>query len=279
MEYIELYNGVRMPQIGYGVYQVDPAECEKCVSDALKVGYRMIDTAQAYHNEEGVGAAIAKSGIPRDELFIVSKVWISNYGYEKAKASIDESLRKLGTEYIDLMLLHQPFCDRYGAYRALEEAYKEGKLRTIGVSNFYPDHFIDLASNVEIPPMVNQVETHVFDQQVQAQKYMKEFGCRIMSWGPLAEGRNNFFSNPVLEEIGKKYGKSVAQVALRWLVQRGVIIIPKSVHIERMEQNLNILDFTLSDEDMAEIAKLDTGKSLFFDHHDGEVTKMFMGWR
>ena len=279
MEYIELNNGVRMPQIGYGVYQVDPAECERCVRDALKVGYRMIDTAQAYHNEEGVGAAIAKSGIPREELFVVSKVWISNYGYEKAKASIEESLRKLGTEYIDLMLLHQPFCDRYGAYRALEEAYKEGKLRAIGVSNFYPDHFIDLASNVEIPPMVNQVETHVFDQQVQAQKYMEEFGCRIMSWGPLAEGRNNFFSNPVLEEIGKKYGKSVAQVALRWLVQRGVIIIPKSVHIERMEQNLNILDFTLSDEDMAEIAKLDTGKSLFFDHHDGEVTKMFMGWR
>lgn len=279
MEYIKLSNGVRMPQIGYGVYQVDPAECERCVSDALKVGYRMIDTAQAYHNEEGVGAAIAKSGIPRDELFIVSKVWISNYGYEKAKASIDESLRKLGTEYIDLMLLHQPFCDRYGAYRALEEAYKVGKLRAIGVSNFYPDHLIDIANNVEVPPMVNQVETHVFDQQVEAQKYMEELGCQIMSWGPLAEGRNNFFTNPVLEEIGKKYGKSVAQVALRWLIQRGVIIIPKSVHIERMEQNLNILDFTLSDEDMVEIAKLDTGKSLFFDHHDGEVTKMFMGWR
>ena len=279
MEYVKLSNGVKMPMIGYGVYQVDPAECERCVSDALRVGYRMIDTAQAYHNEEGVGAAIAKSGIPREELFIVSKVWISNYGYEKAKASIDESLRKLGTDYIDLMLLHQPFCDRYGAYRALEEAYKEGKLRAIGVSNFYPDHFIDLASDVEIPPMVNQVETHVFDQQIQAQKYMEEFGCQIMSWGPLAEGRNNFFTNPVLEAIGKKYGKSVAQVALRWLTQRGVIIIPKSVHIERMEQNLNILDFTLSDEDMAEIAKLDTGKSLFFDHHDPEVTKMFMGWR
>ena len=279
MEYVKLSNGVKMPMIGYGVYQVDPAECERCVSDALKVGYRMIDTAQAYHNEEGVGAAIAKSGIPREELFIVSKVWISNYGYEKAKASIDESLRKLGTDYIDLMLLHQPFCDRYGAYRALEEAYKEGKLRAIGVSNFYPDHFIDLASNVEIPPMVNQVETHVFDQQVEPQKIMEEFGCRIMSWGPLAEGRNNFFTNPELEAIGKKYGKSVAQVALRWLTQRGVIIIPKSVHVERMEQNLNIFDFTLSDEDMAEIAKLDTGKSLFFDHHDPEVTKMFMGWR
>ena len=279
METIELRNGVKMPMIGYGVYQVDPAECERCVSDALKVGYRMIDTAQAYHNEEGVGAAIAKSGIPHEELFIVSKVWISNYGYEKAKASIEESLRKLGTDYIDLMLLHQPFCDRYGAYRALEEAYKEGKLHAIGVSNFYPDHFIDLASNVEIPPMVNQVETHVFDQQIEPQKIMQEYGCQIMSWGPLAEGRNNFFTNPVLEAIGKKYGKSVAQVALRWLTQRGVIIIPKSVHVERMEQNLNILDFTLSDEDMAEIAKLDTGKSLFFDHHDPEVTKMFMGWR
>ena len=226
-----------------------------------------------------MGAAIAKSGIPREELFIVSKIWISNYGYEKAKVSIDESLRKLGTDYIDLMLLHQPFCDRYGAYRALEEAYKEGKVRAIGVSNFYPDHLIDLASNVEIPPMVNQVETHVFDQQIEAQKIMEEYGCHTMSWGPLAEGRNNFFTNPVLETIGKKYGMSVAQVALRFLLQRGVIIIPKSVHIERMQQNLDILDFTLSDEDMAEIAKLDTGKSLFFDHHDPEVTKMFMGWR
>lgn len=279
MKTIELRNGVVMPQIGYGVYQVDPAECERCVSDALKVGYRMIDTAQAYHNEDGVGAAVAKSGIPRNELFIVSKIWISNYGYEKAKASIDESLHKLGTDYIDLMLLHQPFCDRYGAYRALEEAYKVGKLRAIGVSNFYPDHLIDFASNVEIPPMVNQVETHVFDQQTEAQKYMEEFGCRIMSWGPLAEGRNNFFTNPVLEEIGKKYGKSVAQVALRWLIQRGVIIIPKSVHVERMEQNIDIFDFTISDKDMAEIAGLDTGKSLFFDHHDPEVVKMFMGWR
>lgn len=271
MKTIRLSNGVEMPMIGYGVYQVDPDECERCVSDALEVGYRMIDTAQAYHNEEGVGAAVAKSGIPRSELFLVSKIWISNYGYEKAKASIDESLRKLGTEYLDLMLLHQPFCDRYGAYRALEEAYREGKLRSIGVSNFYPDHLVDLASNAEIPPMVNQVETHVFDQQTEAQKYMEEYGCQIMSWGPLAEGRNNFFSNPVLESIGYKYGKTVAQVALRWLVQRGVIIIPKSVHVERMEQNLNILDFTLSDEDMAAIACLDTGKSLFFDHHAPEV--------
>lgn len=276
---ITLSNGVKMPVIGYGVYQVDPKECERCVSDALKVGYRMIDTAQAYHNEEGVGAAVAKSSIARDELFLVSKIWISNYGYDKAKASIEESLRRLGTDYIDLMLLHQPFCDRYGAYRALEDAYKEGKLRAIGVSNFYPDHLIDLASNVEIAPMVNQVETHVFDQQTEPQKYMKELGCQIMSWGPLAEGRNNFFTNPVLEAIGKKYGKSVAQTALRWLIQRGVIIIPKSVHVERMEQNLDIFDFTLSDDDMAAIAALDTGKSLFFDHHDPEVVKMFMGWR
>lgn len=279
MEKIKLSNGVEMPQIGYGVYQVSPSECERCVSDALKVGYRMIDTAQAYNNEEGVGAAVAKSGLGRDEVFLVSKVWISNYGYEKAKASIDGSLRKLGTDYIDLMLLHQPFCDRYGAYRALEEAYREGKLRAIGVSNFYPDHFIDLAENVEIKPMVNQVETHVFNQQTAAQKYMEDYGCRIMSWGPLAEGRNNFFSNPVLEAIGARYGKSVAQVALRWLVQQGVIIIPKSVHIERMEQNLDIFDFTLSEEDMQAIGKLDTGKSLFFDHHDPEVVKMFMGWR
>lgn len=279
MKNIVLNNGVEMPQVGYGVYQVSPEECERCVSDALKVGYRMIDTAQAYHNEDGVGAAVKKSGIPRGDLFLVSKIWISNYGYEKAKASIDESLRRLGTDYIDLMLLHQPFCDRYGAYRALEEAYKEGKLRAIGVSNFYPDHFIDLASNVGIVPAVNQVETHVFDQQIEAQKYMKEFGTYMMAWAPLAEGRNNFFTNTVLEGIGRKYGKSVAQVALRWLVQRDVIIIPKSTHVERMEQNLDIFDFTLSDDDMAEISRLDTATSLFFDHHDPQTVKMFMGWR
>ena len=279
MNTVTLNNGVIMPQVGYGVYQVSPAECERCVSDALSVGYRMIDTAQAYHNEEGVGAAVKNSGIARAELFLVSKIWISNYGYEKAKRSIDESLRKLGTDYIDLMLLHQPFCDRYGAYRAMEEAYREGKLRAIGVSNFYPDHFIDLASNVEIVPAVNQVETHVFDQQIAAQKYMQEFGTHIMAWAPLAEGRNGFFTNPVLETIGRKYGKSVAQVALRWLLQRGVIIIPKSTHIERMQQNIDIFDFELSAEDMAEIAALDTATSLFFDHHDPEVVKMFMGWR
>lgn len=276
---IKLNNGVEMPQIGYGVYQVTPEECERCVSDALSVGYRMIDTAQAYHNEEGVGSAVKKSGLKREEVFIVSKVWISNYGEEKAKASIEESLRKLQTDYIDLMLLHQPFCDRYGAYRALEAAYKEGKLRAIGVSNFYPDHLIDLASNVDIKPMVNQVETHVFDQQVEAKKYMDELDCRIMSWGPLAEGRNNFFQNELLSEIGKKYGKTVPQVALRWLLQRGVIIIPKTTHKERMVENLTIEDFELTADDMARISTLDTKHSAFFDHHDGEVTKLFMGWR
>ena len=279
MKTVKLNNGIDMPIIGYGVYQVAPAECERCVSDALKVGYRMIDTAQAYNNEEGVGAAVKKSGIPRADIFLVSKVWISNYGYDKAKASIDESLRKLGTDYIDLMLLHQPFCDRYGAYRALEDAYREGKLRSIGVSNFYPDHFIDLAENVEIVPAVNQVETHVFDQQVEPQKIMEQYGTLTMSWGPFAEGRNNIFSNHILESIGAKYGKTVAQVALRWLIQRGIIVIPKSVRVERMKQNFDIFDFTLSEEDMAAIAALDTRESLFFDHHAPEAVRMFMGWR
>ena len=279
MKTVKLNNGIEMPQMGYGVYQVSPYECERCVSDALQVGYRMIDTAQAYHNEKGVGNAIKKSGIARQEIFLVSKIWISNYGYEKAKASIDKSLHKLQTDYLDLMLLHQPFCDRYGAYRALEEAYKAGKLRAIGVSNFYPDHFIDLASNMEIVPAVNQVETHVFDQQTEPQRIMEEFGTHIMSWAPLAEGRNGFFTNSLLSQIGAKYGKTVAQVALRWLIQRGVIIIPKSTHIERMQQNFDIFDFQLSPEDMASIATLDAGKSLFFDHHEAETTRMFMGWR
>ena len=279
MKTVKLNNGIEMPQMGYGVYQVSPYECERCVSDALQVGYRMIDTAQAYHNEKGVGNAIKKSGIARQEIFLVSKIWISNYGYEKAKVSIDESLHKLQTDYLDLMLLHQPFCDRYGAYRALEEAYKAGKLRAIGVSNFYPDHFIDLASNMEIVPAVNQVETHVFDQQTEPQRIMEEFGTHIMSWAPLAEGRNGFFTNSLLSQIGAKYGKTVAQVALRWLIQRGVIIIPKSTHIERMQQNFDIFDFQLSPEDMASIATLDAGKSFFFDHHEAETTRMFMGWR
>ncbi len=279
MNKITLSNGVEMPQMGYGVYQVTPDECERCVMDAISVGYRMIDTAQAYHNEEAVGKAWKKSGVSRDELFLVSKVWISNYGDGKTMKSIDESLRKLQTDHIDLMLLHQPFCDRYGAYRDLERAYKAGKLRAIGVSNFYPDHLIDLASNVEIAPMVNQVETHVFNQQREARKYMDEFGTRIMAWAPLAEGRNGLFTNPMLAQIGEKHGKTVAQVALRWLLQSGVIIIPKSTHKERMAENLNLFDFELDAEDMQAIASLDTKHSLFFDHHDGEVAKLFMGWR
>lgn len=279
MNILKLNNGVEMPQLGYGVYQVSPAECERCVSDALNVGYRLIDTAQSYNNEEEVGNAIRKSSIPRDEIFVVSKVWISNYGYEKAKASIDESLRKLQTDYIDLMLLHQPFCDRYGAYRALETAYKEGKLRAIGVSNFYPDHFIDLASNVEIIPAVNQVETHVFDQQIEAQKIMEEYGTRIMSWGPLAEGRNGLFSNPVLGEIAQEHGLSIPQVALAYLYQRDVIIIPKSTHKERMIENFHTPAITLTDDDMNKIEALDLGHSLFFDHHAPQVVKMFMDWK
>lgn len=222
---------------------------------------------------------IQKSGLNRKDIFLVSKVWISNYGYEKAKASIDQVLSKLQTDYVDLMLLHQPFCDRYGAYCALEEAYREGKLRAIGVSNFYPDHLIDLASNVEIVPAVNQVETHVFNQQVQAEQYMEELGTRIMSWGPLAEGRNNFFTTPLLTQIGIKYGKNVAQIALRWLVQRDIIVIPKSTHIERMQQNIDIFDFSLTKDEVLQIATLDTGRSLFFDHHDAETTKMFMNWK
>ena len=277
MQTVRLSNGVEMPILGYGVYQVTPEECERCVSDALNVGYRMIDTAQAYFNEEGVGNAVKKSGIPREELFLVTKVWISNAGYEKAKASIDESLRKLQTGYIDLLLIHQPFNDYYGTYRAMEEAYRAGKLRAIGVSNFYPDRFIDLAEFCDIKPMVNQVETHVFNQQRQAQEIMKEYGTQIMSWGPFAEGRNDFFSNPVLKAIGEKYGKSVAQAALRFLIQRGVVVIPKSTHRERMEQNLDVFDFSLSDEDMDAIGKLDKGESLFFSHYAPDTVKFLTG--
>lgn len=277
MEYVTLNNGIKMPQMGYGVYQIAPDACERCVADALKVGYRMIDTAQAYHNEEGVGRAVNDSGIPRQDIFLVSKVWISNYGYEKAKASIEQSLRHLRTDYIDLMLLHQPFCDRYGAYHALEEAYREGKVRAIGVSNFYPDHFIDLAENMDVIPAVNQVETHVFCQQQEAQTVMKDYGTQIMSWAPFAEGRNGFFENELLGGIARRLGKSTAQVALRWLMQRRVVIIPKTTHVERMKQNLDIFDFALTDEDMSEIATLDTAHSLFFDHHSAEAARMFMG--
>ena len=273
METVKLNNGVEMPILGYGVYQVTPEECERCVLDALSVGYRSIDTAQAYFNEEGVGNALVKSGIPRSEVFITTKVWISNGGYEKAKASIDESLRKLQSDYIDLLLIHQPFNDYYGTYRAMEEACKAGKARAIGVSNFYPDRFIDLAEFCEIKPAVNQVETHVFNQQIKPQKIMERYGTRVMSWGPFAEGRNDLFTNEVLKTIGEKYGKSVAQTALRFLIQRGVIVIPKSTHKERMIQNMEVFDFVLTEEDMQAIAGLDKAKSLFFSHYDPEMVK------
>lgn len=277
MEYVKLNNGIMMPVLGYGVYQVPPEECERCVSEALQVGYRSIDTAQAYANEEGVGNAIRKSGIPREELFITTKVWISNAGYDKAKASIVESLNKLQTDYVDLLLIHQPFNDYYGTYRAMEEAYKAGKACAIGVSNFYPDRFIDLAGFCEVKPAVNQVETHVFNQQVKPQQIMQEYGTQIMSWGPFAEGRNNFFTNETLVAIGNKHGKSVAQVALRFLIQRGVVVIPKSTHKERMIENFNVFDFALDDKDMQAIAALDKKESLFFSHYDPEIVKWFVG--
>lgn len=279
MDTIKLNNGVEMPQLGYGVFQVSPVEAERCVADALNVGYRMIDTAQAYQNEEGVGTAIRKSGIKRENVFLVDKVWMGNYEDDAAARSIDESLRKLGTDYIDLMLLHQPFGDRYNAYRALEDALKAGKVRAIGVSNFYPDHLIDLSHFVDVVPAVNQVETHVFFQQTEARKYMDELGVAHMSWGPLAEGKNGFFSNETLAAIGAAHGKTGPQVALRYLLQRGIIVIPKSTHKERMAQNLQLFDFTLTDKEMNEIVKLDTGQPIIMpSHHDPEITKMFMGF-
>ena len=276
MEYTTLNNGVKMPMIGYGVYQVDPAEAERCVLDAISVGYRSIDTAQAYANEEGVGNAIVKCGVPREELFITTKVWISNAGYEKAKASIEESLRKLQTDYIDLLLIHQPFGDYYGTYRAMEEAYKAGKVKAIGVSNFYPDRFIDISHFAEIKPAVNQVETHVFQQQKTAREYLKKHGAQIESWGPFAEGKNDYFQNPVLKEIGAKYNKSAAQTALRFLLQSDVVVIPKSTHKERMEENFNVFDFSLTEEEMSRIEALDGGESLFFSHYDPEIVEWFM---
>ena len=276
MEYVELNNGVKMPMLGYGVYQTPPEETERCVLEAVDVGYRSIDTAQAYGNEEGVGSALAKSGLPREEFFLTTKVWISNAGYARAKASIEESLQKLRTSYLDLLLIHQPFGDYYGTYRAMEEAYKAGKVRAIGVSNFYPDRLIDLYHFAEIKPAVNQIETHVFQQQETARKYLKDRGVQIESWGPFAEGKNNFFQNPVLVEIGKRYGKTAAQTALRFLIQSGVVAIPKSTHRERMEENFQIFDFALTEEEMQKIRALDTGESLFFSHYDPKTVEWFM---
>lgn len=276
MEYVTLNNGVRMPKLGYGVYQVSPEECERCVSDALAAGYRSVDTAQAYYNEEGVGAAVRKSGIARSELFLTTKVWISNAGETKAAASIDASLKKLGTDYIDLLLIHQPFGDYYGTYRAMEKAYRDGKVRAIGVSNFYPDRLIDLCSFAEVKPAVNQVETHVFCQQKKARKVMKRHGVQAESWGPFAEGRNGLFTNPVLQEIAAAHGRSVAQVALRFLLQNDVVVIPKSVKKERMAENLDVFGFSLDAAEMERISALDTGSSLFFSHYDPDTVEWFM---
>ena len=277
MKTVKLNNGVEMPLLGFGVYQVaNGAECEKAVSEAIEVGYRMFDTAQSYANEEAVGNAVKKSGIPREKFFIVTKIWISNAGEEKAAASIEDSLKKLQTDYIDLMLIHQPFGDYYGAYRAMEEAYKAGKLRAIGVSNFYPDRFVDLSHFCEIQPAINQVETHVFQQQKELRKYLDKYNTRIMAWGPFAEGKNNMFKNETLVSIGEKYKKSSAQVALRFLTQEGVIVIPKSVKKERMEQNFDIFDFELTEQELDQIRALDTGKSLFFSHQDPETVEMII---
>ena len=275
MEYTKLANGVEMPMLGYGVFQIGPAETEACVAEALDAGYRLIDTAQVYGNEAGVGAAIAKSGLSRDELFIVDKVWITNYSEGYTLPSIDESLKKLGTDHIDLMLLHQGYGDYYGAWRDLEKAYEEGKVRAIGVSNFDANRILDICTFATVKPMVDQVETHVFWQQSEARAVMEKMGVKPMAWSPFAEGANGFFTNPMLTEIGKKYGKSPAQVALRYLMDLGVIAIPKSTHRERMDQNLAVFDFELTDEDRSQIATLDGNKSIVFDHRD---MKLIGGW-
>ena len=266
MEYVTLNNGVKIPILGYGVYQVSKEECERCVIDAISVGYRLIDTAQAYFNEEEVGNAILKCGIPREEIFLTTKVWISNYGYEETKKSVLQSMEKLQTNYLDLVLLHQPFNDYYGAYRALEDLYEEKKIRSIGVSNFYPDRLSDICLFNKVTPQVNQVETNPFNQQIDAQKNMIKNNVQIQSWAPFGEGRGDMFKNEVLKKIGDKYNKSIAQVILRWLVQRDIVALAKSTHIERMKENFEIFDFKLSNEDLIEISKLDTKNSLFFNH-------------
>ena len=278
MEYVTLNNGIKMPLEGFGVFQVpDPAQCKQAVLDAINSGYRLIDTAAAYMNEEAVGAAIKESGVDRSELFITTKLWVQDADYESAKKAIETSLEKLGLDYLDLYLIHQPMGDYAGAYRAMEEAYKEGKLRAIGVCNFYPARLADLCETVDVIPAVNQVELHPFFQQEDALALMKEYGVRPEAWGPFAEGNHGIFTHPVLSSIGEKYGKSAAQVALRWNVQRGVVVIPKSVHKDRMEQNMNIWDFELSEEDMNEIAKLDIGHSEIVNHDDPNFVKMLHG--
>ena len=276
MQEVTLNNGVSIPILGFGVFQIPAEETKQAVLDAIAAGYRHFDTAQAYANEKEVGQAIAESGLPREEFFITSKVWLDHYGYEKARQSVLDSLEKMGLDYLDLMLLHQPFSDYYGAYRALEDLYREGKLRAIGVSNFYPDRLSDLVAFTEITPQINQVETHPFNQQIFAQENMVKNIVQIESWATFAEGRNGIFTNPVLEEIGRKYGKSTAQVMVRWQVQRGIVCLTKTVKPERMKENLDVFDFELSDEDMKAIAGLDTKTSLFFNHQDASTVDLFV---
>ena len=278
METIRLNNGIDMPVIGYGVYLVKPEECERCVLDAISVGYRLIDTAQAYYNEEGVGNAIAKSGVPRDELFITTKVWISNAGEEKAARSIEESLRKLRTDYIDLLLIHQPFSDYPGTWRAMEKAAREGKVRAIGLSNFYPDRFVDMAEYADIKPAVNQLKTNVFSQQWDAEAEMKPYGTRLMAWGPLAQGDTELTTHPVMASLAEKYDKTAQQIALRYLIQRGIIAIPKSTHRNRMEQNLDVFGFTLTAEEMESIRPLDKPEDFRWSHRNPELVKFLWNY-
>ncbi len=273
---ITLNNGVEMPMMGYGVWQIAPAECEHYVSEALKAGYRSIDTAQAYYNEEGVGEAVSKSGISRKELFLTTKVWISNAGEEKAARSIDESLRKLKTDYVDLLLVHQPFGDYYGTYRAMEKAYRAGKVRAVGLSNFYDAHFVDLAENMEVKPAVVQLETHVFSQQIKMRELMKAYGTRLMAWSPLARGMNNLFGNETLKGIAVRYGKDIAQICLKFLTDEGVIVIPQSVRPERMASNLALGDFELTGDERGAIRRLDTGHPLAADFNDPALARYLL---
>lgn len=271
---VKLNNGIDMPVLGFGVFQVpDPSECERSVYEAIQTGYRLIDTAASYMNEEAVGKAIKKSGVPREDLFVTTKIWIQDVTYDKAKKAFDKSLKKLQLDYLDLYLIHQPFNDVHGAWRAMEELYKEGRVRAIGISNFHPDRVVDLMAFNEIVPAVNQIETHPFHQQLETQKFLQENKIQIESWGPFAEGKNDLFKNELLSSIGKKYNKTVAQVVLRWLTQRGVVAIPKSVRKERMEENFNIFDFQLSNEDIQAIQTLDQKASAFFDHRDPAMVK------
>lgn len=279
MKNVRLNNGVEMPILGFGVYQIpDYNECKKSVLQALEAGYRLIDTASAYQNEKAVGDAIKESGVDRKELFITTKLWITETGYEKTKKSFEESMEKLQLDYLDLYLIHQPFGDYYGSWRAMEELNENKKIRAIGISNFYPDRFVDLAENSKIKPAVNQIETHPLFQREYDDKIMKEYGTQIESWGPFAEGKNNMFNNPIILEIGKKHNKSAAQVILRWLIQRNVVVIPKSVRKERIIENFNVFDFELSEDDMNKIKSMDMGKSLFFSHRDVETVKLLINY-